>query len=221
MTNLMINNKLTDERIAALANGKGPVSELWEEKAMAAELQEYRNAKPVMYCMSVGGLLDPELASACKSVVDSWVDEWSEGEGGPRYKTVPLYTTPQPLSDAELQECRKALEDKDLQGVINALEYPVGINAAGKQVVRRALFELQECRKAAESPIAWTDAEELRAVGQYGCGYMFEANPVSPHADPRRVIKLYTAPQPLSEAERAELQGYRKANAGVCRGDKI
>ncbi len=49
----------------------------------------------------------------------------------------------------ELQERRKPLLDKDLQGVLGALEHPAGINAAGKQVVRSALVELQERRKAA------------------------------------------------------------------------
>ncbi|WP_227540384.1 hypothetical protein [Klebsiella sp. P1CD1] len=58
----------------------------------------------------------------------------------------------------ELQERRKPLQDKDLQGVIDALEHPAGINAAGKQVVRHALVELQERRKAAmdSEPVAWT-----------------------------------------------------------------
>ncbi|WP_437439675.1 DUF550 domain-containing protein [Klebsiella grimontii] len=55
----------------------------------------------------------------------------------------------------ELQERRKAVEDKDLQGVIGALEHPAGINAAGKQVVRRALEELQDRRKAESEPVAW------------------------------------------------------------------
>ncbi|EPY4651953.1 hypothetical protein POV22_11405 [Klebsiella pneumoniae] len=57
----------------------------------------------------------------------------------------------------ELQERRKPLQDKDLQGVIDALEHPAGINAAGKQVVRHALVELQERRKAerASEPAAW------------------------------------------------------------------
>ncbi|EPG1783147.1 hypothetical protein M8R49_09710 [Enterobacter hormaechei] len=41
-------------------------------------------------------------------------------------------------------------------------------------------------------PVAWTDAQELRGGEEYGCGYIFKANPVSPNADPRRVIKLYT-----------------------------
>lgn len=52
--------------------------------------------------------------------------------------------------------------------------------------------ELQERRKAdSAEPIGWTDAEELRSVEKDGCGYLFKANPISPNADPRRVIKLY------------------------------
>lgn len=43
-------------------------------------------------------------------------------------------------------------------------------------------------------PVAWTDEQELRDVEKYGCGYLFTANPITPHADPRRVIKLYTTP---------------------------
>lgn len=52
------------------------------------------------------------------------------------------------LMAKELQEHRAAVEDKDLLGVIDALEHPAGINAAGKQVVRRALVELQEIRRS-------------------------------------------------------------------------
>ncbi len=52
-----------------------------------------------------------------------------------------------------LQERRKPLQDKDLQGVIDALEHPAGINASGKQVVRHALVELQEHRKADSEPV--------------------------------------------------------------------
>ncbi|MGR7269622.1 hypothetical protein ACU615_12960 [Klebsiella aerogenes] len=55
---------------------------------------------------------------------------------------------------AELQKRRKPLQDKDLQGVLGALEHPAGINAAGKQVVRSALVELQERRKADSEPVA-------------------------------------------------------------------
>lgn len=58
--------------------------------------------------------------------------------------------------------------------------------------VAAALCELQERRKAdSAEPIGWTDAEELLSVEKDGCGYLFKANPISPNADPRRVIKLY------------------------------
>lgn len=103
----------------------------------------------------------------------------------------------------ELQERRKPLQDKDLQGVIDALEHPAGINAAGKQVVRHALVEIQERRKAERdsNPVGWTDEAELRDVEKDGCGYLFKANPITPHADPRRVIPLYRHAQPASERE--------------------
>ncbi|EDR7543688.1 hypothetical protein DCV94_003669 [Salmonella enterica subsp. enterica serovar Grumpensis] len=61
--------------------------------------------------------------------------------------------------------------------------------------VAAALCELQERRKAdSAEPIGWTDAEELRSVEKDGCGYLFKANPITPNADPRRVIKLYAVP---------------------------
>jgi hypothetical protein len=54
--------------------------------------------------------------------------------------------------------------------------------------------DLHKFQKAASQPIGWTDEQELRSVDKDGCGYLFKANPVSPHADPRRVILVYTAP---------------------------
>ncbi|MCX8977562.1 hypothetical protein NLN92_05975 [Citrobacter portucalensis] len=45
-------------------------------------------------------------------------------------------------------------------------------------------------------PVAWTDEQELRDVEKDGCGYLFKANPISPNADARRVIKLYRHAQP-------------------------
>ncbi|MCK1966844.1 DUF551 domain-containing protein [Franconibacter sp. IITDAS19] len=48
-------------------------------------------------------------------------------------------------------------------------------------------------RERAE-PVAWTDEQELRDVAEHGCGYLFTVNPITPHADPRRVIKLYAEP---------------------------
>lgn len=57
----------------------------------------------------------------------------------------------------------------------------------------------EEARRQAETdsePVGWTDEEELRGVEKDGCGYLFKANPITPHADPRRVIKLYRQPVP-------------------------
>lgn len=50
-------------------------------------------------------------------------------------------------------------------------------------------------------PVGWTDEAELRDVEKDGCGYLFKANPISPHADPRRVIKLYRHAQPAQPAQ--------------------
>ncbi len=66
----------------------------------------------------------------------------------------------------ELQERRKPLQDKDLQGVIDALEHPAGINAAGKQVVRHALVELQERRKADSEPVAIVEPSDYVTAAQ-------------------------------------------------------
>lgn len=58
-------------------------------------------------------------------------------------------------------------------------------------------------RERAE-PVAWTDEQELRDVNERGCGYLFTVNPITPHADPRRVIKLYAEqPAPVVPDERA------------------
>ncbi|EPB1657451.1 hypothetical protein ACV90N_003253 [Klebsiella pneumoniae] len=66
-------------------------------------------------------------------------------------------------------------------------------------MVRNALVELQERRKADSEPVGWTDEEELRDVEKSGCGYLFKANPITPHADPRRVILLYRHAQPAPD----------------------
>lgn len=47
-------------------------------------------------------------------------------------------------------------------------------------------------------PVAWTDEQELKDVEKDGSGYLFTVNPITPNADPRRVIKPYTAP-PVQE----------------------
>nr|WP_242013439.1 DUF550 domain-containing protein [Klebsiella variicola] len=78
------------------------------------------------------------------------------------------------LALEELQERRKPLQDKDLQGVIDALEHPAGINAAGKQVVRHALVELQERRKADSEPMVkkvacWSCQNEVEIADIADC----------------------------------------------------
>ncbi|HHD2190143.1 TPA: DUF550 domain-containing protein [Klebsiella pneumoniae] len=50
-------------------------------------------------------------------------------------------------------------------------------------------------------PVAWTDEHELRDVDRGGCGYLFTVNPVTPHADERRIILLYRHALPASERE--------------------
>ncbi|EML6242748.1 hypothetical protein ACWCLK_001307 [Klebsiella pneumoniae] len=45
-------------------------------------------------------------------------------------------------------------------------------------------------------PVALTDEQELRDVDRGGCGYLFTVNPVTPHADERRIILLYRHAQP-------------------------
>ncbi len=67
--------------------------------------------------------------------------------------------------------------------------------------IRRGLEEelqLAEFALAAmdSEPVAWTDEQELRDVDRGGCGYLFTVNPVTPHADERRIILLYRHAQP-------------------------
>lgn len=50
-------------------------------------------------------------------------------------------------------------------------------------------------------PVAWTDEQELRDVDRGGCGYLFTVNPVTPHADERRIILLYRHAQPAPERD--------------------
>lgn len=75
--------------------------------------------------------------------------------------------------------------------------------------------ELQERRAAdKQPPIAWTDAEELRDLERDGYAAMMSLTREDcEHADPRRQILLFTHPAPLRNAERAELQERRKADA--------
>ncbi|HCQ8243753.1 TPA: hypothetical protein OMD51_005029 [Klebsiella pneumoniae] len=77
--------------------------------------------------------------------------------------------------------------------------------------------ELQERRKADSEPVGWTDEAELRDVEKSGCGYLFKAAPITPHADPRRVILLYRHAQPtLSLIEKIEQPRKKVDRCDVC-----
>lgn len=91
---------------------------------------------------------------------------------------------------------------------------------------------IAELENAASEPVAWTDEAELRDVEKDGCGYLFTVNPITPNADPRRIIKLYTAPPALesrtvtvklpkrSVAEVMLLSGFDRQYAeGWCSGN--
>lgn len=102
---------------------------------------------------------------------------------------LPLYRHAQP---AQISEPVLPLQDKDLQGVIDSLEHPAGINAAGKQVVRHALVELQERRKADREPVA-------EVVSIYGDPEAFGEREIRPLVGIQQMpygTKLYRHAQP-------------------------
>ncbi|WP_255876431.1 hypothetical protein [Klebsiella variicola] len=118
--------------------------------------------------------------------------EYCQKEGLPYQK--PLHDSMM-LALEELQERRKPLQDKDLQGVIDALEHPAGINAAGKQVVRHALVEIQERRKADREPVA-------EVVSIYGDPEAFGEREIRPLVGIQQMpygTKLYRHAQPAPE----------------------
>ncbi|HDH1504636.1 TPA: hypothetical protein PIU42_000093 [Klebsiella quasipneumoniae subsp. similipneumoniae] len=88
-------------------------------------------------------------------------------------------------------------------------------------------------------PVAWTDEQELRDVDRGGCGYLFTVNPVTPHADERRIILLYRhAQQPVvpdevtdedcpalvkydvTEVDEAWARGFNACRAAMLSGGK-
>lgn len=107
---------------------------------------------------------------------------------------LPLYRHAQ---SAQISEPVLPLQDKDLLGVIDALEHPAGINAAGKQVVRHALVEIQERRKADREPVA-------EVVSIYGDPEAFGAREIRPLVGIQQMpygTKLYRHAQPVLEIE--------------------
>ncbi|MFB4598864.1 ead/Ea22-like family protein [Enterobacter cloacae subsp. cloacae] len=93
------------------------------------------------------------------------------------------------MSNIDKQSLRQTAEKAQEHGVFN-----MDIHS---QTVLALLDELEAKDKRiaelTEKPIGWTDEKELRDVEKIGCGYLFNANPITPHADPRRVILLYAA----------------------------
>ncbi len=103
---------------------------------------------------------------------------------------LPLYRHAQ---SAQLSEPVLPLQDKDLQGVIDALEHPAGINAAGKQVVRHALVELQERRKVEREtePYGFTDGDRRGMIYKpEHSDRLSEPVPVYRHAQPAPVVPV-------------------------------
>ncbi|EPX7401121.1 hypothetical protein ACW2AR_003941 [Cronobacter sakazakii] len=77
-------------------------------------------------------------------------------------------------------------------------------NGEAQRLLTERVLSVLALRERAE-PVAWTDEQELRDVNERGCGYLFTVNPITPHADPHRVIKLYTAPPALVVAAAYEI----------------
>ncbi|HHT0355856.1 TPA: hypothetical protein ACTW1G_001647 [Klebsiella pneumoniae] len=129
----------------------------------------------------------------------------------------------------ELQERRKPLQDKDLQGVIDALEHPAGINAAGKQVVRHALVELQERRKVERGtePYGFTDGDRRGMIYKpEHSDRLTEPVPVYRHAQQPVVPEEKPIPNTLSMyavdavAAIAEVKGWNACRAAMLNGGK-
>lgn len=82
--------------------------------AAQAELQERRkadSAEPILFCMAVGGRLDPESASLSREVVAGWVAEWNDADIDFKYELVELCTTPQ-SAPVVPEECPAELSDQ-------------------------------------------------------------------------------------------------------------
>lgn len=89
----------------------------------------------------------------------------------------------------EVTQLRRSADDKAPELRAQLIEADSELEA-----LRQRIAELE---KAATEPVAWTDEQELRDVERNGFCYLFTVNPITPHADPRRVIKLYTMPPAL------------------------
>nr|WP_262362051.1 DUF550 domain-containing protein [Klebsiella pneumoniae] len=84
---------------------------------------------------------------------------------------------------------------------MDALEHPAGINAAGKQVVRHALVEIQERRKADSEPVATLDVQSRRPDGNK-FALVFSS---AAHKLPDDVYFLYRHAQPAPERDQVRI----------------
>lgn len=85
-----------------------------------------------------------------------------------------------------LDDNAKLLREKDvMEAAAQAMRDDMRLARGKLGAAEKRIAELTE------KPIGWTDEQELRDVEKLGCGYLFNANPITPHADPRRVILLY------------------------------
>lgn len=167
-----------------------------------------------------------------EGVMDALPGDWIiRGIHGEHYPCKPdiFSATYEP---AELQEHRTAVEDKDLQGVIDALEHPAGINAAGKQVVRRALVELQEIRRsylALRGEIEDVQSQLYEADNQaneYAAELQERRKSPEPELKPAELANKFYERYPLetfkSDSERAQAFGYFMAGAELqCFGEFV
>ncbi|HFJ2439579.1 TPA: hypothetical protein ACGTUO_004740 [Enterobacter hormaechei] len=104
--------------------------------------------------------------------------------------------------------------------LMEELQHRISVSS-GFPESEKAQMDLELARIALASleadVVAWTDEQELRDVEKYGCGYLFTANPVTPNADPHRVIKLYAAPPaPVSDSLMSELLAIAKKAADAA-----
>lgn len=215
----MTNNQLTPENVTRYAQYGADMME-WPDggyvkyedyAALAAELQEcHKTNKPPVHPTVASEKLDDETLQELIEFRRTTF-EYHSKEGN-KVQTIIHGVTLSALR--ELQERRKPLLDKDLQGVLGALEHPAGINAAGKQVVRLALLELQERRKDERDsePVATLDVQSGRPDGNK-FALVFSS---TAHKLPDDVYFLYRHAQPAPERDqvRSEHAEWSQATFG-------
>lgn len=120
--------RVTDARIDQLANKTGPVSELWEEVAIARELQERRkaSAEPIYQCEFCHTDAAGDLQWHWEDVNKDFYDQYDSGRRGHRRV---LYAAPQ-LSPKVPEEITDDLAEQHLMGDSWADSFPGGCRAA-------------------------------------------------------------------------------------------